>query len=133
MGVKLWIDNLKHHGFYIDESLEVDDRRKALRYLLTDLLADGQNLPIPSQTVRPWVPEPQLWGVDKIYMINLKRRPERRRRMEKIFEVLGVDATYWEATDGHKLPGEFIYELLPGYLDPFHKRPMKAGEIGCFL
>ncbi|EYB85115.1 hypothetical protein Y032_0304g1923 [Ancylostoma ceylanicum] len=133
MGVELWIDNLRHHGFYIEETLEVDARRRALRYLLADLVADGQNLPIPSQTVRPWVPEPQRWDVDKIYLINLKRRPERRARMEKIFEILGVDATYWEATDGQELPGDFIYELLPGYLDPFHKRPMKAGEIGCFL
>ncbi|BES98196.1 Glycosyltransferase family 25 (LPS biosynthesis protein) [Nesidiocoris tenuis] len=23
--------------------------------------------------------------------------------------------------------------LMPGYKDPFHKRPMKKGEIGCFL
>jgi collagen beta-1,O-galactosyltransferase len=22
---------------------------------------------------------------------------------------------------------------LPGYLDPYHKRPLKLGEIGCFL
>ncbi|KAK6746050.1 hypothetical protein RB195_012271 [Necator americanus] len=133
MGVELWIDNLKHHGFYIDESLEADARRRALRYLLADLVADDQNLPIPSQTVRPWVPEPHRWDVDKIYMINLNRRPERRAKMEKIFQILGVDATHWEATDGQDLPDNFVYELLPGYLDPFHNRPMKAGEIGCFL
>ncbi|KAF6202039.1 hypothetical protein GE061_004435, partial [Apolygus lucorum] len=24
-------------------------------------------------------------------------------------------------------------KLMPGYEDPFHKRPMKRGEIGCFL
>ncbi|XP_017304196.2 glycosyltransferase 25 family member-like [Diaphorina citri] len=23
--------------------------------------------------------------------------------------------------------------MLPGYADPYHKRPMKKGEIGCFL
>ncbi|KHJ75106.1 LPS glycosyltransferase, partial [Oesophagostomum dentatum] len=104
-----------------------------LRYLLADLVADGRNLPVPSQAVRPWVPEPRLWSVDKIYMINLKRRPERRARMEQIFEILGIDATYWEATDGQELPGDIIYEVLPGYMDPYHKRPIKAGEIGCFL
>uniref|UniRef100_T1I615 Glycosyl transferase family 25 domain-containing protein n=1 Tax=Rhodnius prolixus TaxID=13249 RepID=T1I615_RHOPR len=24
-------------------------------------------------------------------------------------------------------------KLMPGYKDPYHKRPMKLGEIGCFL
>ncbi|WKY02060.1 hypothetical protein Q1695_015797 [Nippostrongylus brasiliensis] len=133
MGIDLWIDNMKFHGFYIDETLEVYARRRTLRYLLADMIADGARLPTPSHTVRPWTPERELWSVDRIYMINLARRPERRRRMEKIFEILGVDTTYWEASDGKHLPNDYKYELLPGYMDPFHKRPMKAGEIGCFL
>ncbi|VDO36454.1 unnamed protein product [Haemonchus placei] len=103
------------------------------RYLLADIVADGGRLPLASKFVRPWTPEPQLWDVEKIYMINLKRRPERRARMERIFEILGVDATYWEATDGQNLPTNYQYRILPGYMDPYHKRPIKAGEIGCFL
>lgn len=133
MNIDLWIDNLKHHGLYIDEALEVDERRRAIRYMLADLVADGLHPPTPSHTVRPWAPDLQLWDVEKIYMINLKRRPERRARMEKIFSILGVDVTYWEATDGRNLPSDYQYHVLPGYLDPFHKRPIKAGEIGCFL
>ncbi|KJH41023.1 LPS glycosyltransferase [Dictyocaulus viviparus] len=133
MDIKLWIDNVKNHGFYIDGSLEVEEKRRTIRYMLADLIADGQRLPIPSHTVRPWTPDKQLWDVDKIYMINLKRRPERRAKMEKIFNILGVNATYWEATDGQNLPLDYHYRVLPGYLDPFHKRPIKAGEIGCFL
>ncbi|PIO56887.1 LPS glycosyltransferase, partial [Teladorsagia circumcincta] len=96
------------------------------------MVADGFRPPLASHSVRPWTPEPQLWDVDKIYMINLKRRPERRARMEKIFEILGVDATYWEATDGQNLPKDYPYQILPGYMDPFHKRPIKAGEIGIW-
>nr|CDJ96239.1 Glycosyl transferase domain containing protein [Haemonchus contortus] len=133
MQIDLWIDNLKRHGFYIDEALEVYDRRRIFRYLLADIVADGGRLPLASKFVRPWTPEPQLWDVEKIYMINLKRRPERRARMERIFEILGVDATYWEATDGQNLPTNYQYRILPGYMDPYHKRPIKAGEIGCFL
>lgn len=36
----------------------------------------------------------------KIFMINLKRRPERRRRMEYCFDELGLDVTTLEAVDG---------------------------------
>ncbi|KAK5980288.1 LPS glycosyltransferase [Trichostrongylus colubriformis] len=142
MQIGLWIDNLKLHGFYIDETLEVYDRRRKqhlyryttmpmdylqLRYLLADIVADGAPLPLASHSVRPWIPEPQLWEVEKIYMINLKRRPERRARMEKIFEILGVDATYWEATDGQNLPKEYKYEILPGYMDPIWQDVLKLG------
>ncbi|VDM58102.1 unnamed protein product [Angiostrongylus costaricensis] len=111
MDIELWIDNLKYYGLYIDEALELDARRRAIRYMLADLIADGLHLPIPSHT----------------------RRPERRAKMEKIFKVLGINATYWEATDGRNLSSEYPYRVLPGYLDPFHQRPIKTGEIGCFL
>ncbi|KAJ1361357.1 hypothetical protein KIN20_020580 [Parelaphostrongylus tenuis] len=133
MDIGLWIDNMNYYGLYIDETLEVVARRRAIRYALADLIADGVHLPIPSHTVRPWTSHLQLWDVEKIYMINLKRRPERKTRMEKIFNILGIDATHWEATDGQNLPAEYQYHILPGYIDPFHKRPIKTGEIGCFL
>lgn len=57
--------------------------------------------------------------------------------MHKIFELLGVEYSVFEATDGQKLdelPDELrSYRILDGYLDPITKRPMKNGEIGCFL
>lgn len=33
-------------------------------------------------------------------MINLERRPERRVKMERLFEVLGLDVEYFAAVDG---------------------------------
>uniref|UniRef100_A0A8R1IRZ5 Glycosyl transferase family 25 domain-containing protein n=1 Tax=Caenorhabditis japonica TaxID=281687 RepID=A0A8R1IRZ5_CAEJA len=57
--------------------------------------------------------------------------------MRKIFDLLGVEYTLLEATDGQKLdelPADLKdYRILDGYLDPITKRPMKKGEIGCFL
>lgn len=38
-----------------------------------------------------------------------------------------------EATDGKNLPKELAVKPLPGYEDPITKRPLKLGEIGCFL
>lgn len=39
-------------------------------------------------------------GLSEIYMINLKRRPERRRKMEALFEILGLNVEVYTAIDG---------------------------------
>ncbi|KAL7025625.1 hypothetical protein ACKWTF_013567 [Chironomus riparius] len=73
----------------------------------------------------------------EIFMINLKRRPERKLKMDLTLKELGIEYTHFEAVDGKKLTDEEIAAkgiiLMPEYEDPYHKRPMKLGEIGCFL
>lgn len=82
-------------------------------------------------------PEKTKLSFDEIYMINLERRTERREKMEKSFMELGLDYTYVAAIDGKTLTDEVLIQkgikLMPEYVDPYHKRPMTAGEIGCFL
>ncbi|XP_058460846.1 glycosyltransferase 25 family member isoform X2 [Malaya genurostris] len=72
-----------------------------------------------------------------IYMINLERRSERRKKMLNNFDELGLEVEYFPAVDGKKLTDDVLREIgvkfLPGYADPFHQRPMTMGEIGCFL
>ncbi|XP_067940750.1 glycosyltransferase 25 family member-like isoform X2 [Watersipora subatra] len=74
---------------------------------------------------------------DEVYMINLERRPDRRTMMELALAELGIEYKYFPAVDGRQLNSSYLDELgvkqLDGYLDPYHKRPMKMGEIGCFL
>lgn len=36
----------------------------------------------------------------QIYLINLKRRGDRRERMLRMLEVIGIDVTVTEAVDG---------------------------------
>lgn len=76
-------------------------------------------------------------NLDEIYVINLVRRPERHEYMKQVLETQGLSATFWPATDGKVLTPDGLDNLgfkpLPGYLDPYHKRPMTMGEIGCFL
>lgn len=76
-------------------------------------------------------------GFDRIFMINLLRRPERRLRMERSFKEIGLSVEHMPAIDGQKLTYDHLNEIgirfMPGYADPFHKRPMTMGEIGCFL
>lgn len=45
-------------------------------------------------------PEKDSLGMDQIYMINLLRRPERRRRMHRCFDELGLEAETIDAVDG---------------------------------
>lgn len=82
-------------------------------------------------------PEVDTMGFDRIFMINLLRRPERRIKMERSFKEIGLDVEYMAAIDGQKLSQEYLDEIgvkyLPGYADPFQNRPMTKGEIGCFL
>ena len=45
-------------------------------------------------------PEKNTLGVSNVYMINLIRRPERRRRMLSCFDELGIKAEIVDAVDG---------------------------------
>lgn len=82
-------------------------------------------------------PDVDMMGFDRIFMINLLRRPERRIKMERSFKEIGLDVEHVAAVDGQKLSQEYLEEIgvkyLPGYADPFQHRPMTKGEIGCFL
>lgn len=75
--------------------------------------------------------------LDKIVMINLKRRPDRLNKMESNFMEMGLQVELLEAVDGKELTETSIKEMgvqfLEGYADPYHNRPMTMGEIGCFL
>lgn len=55
--------------------------------------------------------------------------------MDLILRLLGIDYEVFEAVDGSNLAKADLDEIefLEGYEDPYHKRPMKKGEIGCFL
>lgn len=80
-------------------------------------------------------PEKDSMMFDKIYMINLKRRPDRRQRMQHCFDELGIEVETLDAVDGQTLNETFLKTLtfMRDFEDPYHKRPMKLGEIGCFL
>ncbi|KAG7277401.1 LOW QUALITY PROTEIN: hypothetical protein CRUP_033356 [Coryphaenoides rupestris] len=72
-----------------------------------------------------------------VFLINLRRRSDRRERMLSTLHVLGVDVTVTEAVDGKALNSSQIQamgiDMLPGYKDPYSDRVLTRGEIGCFL
>jgi collagen beta-1,O-galactosyltransferase len=77
----------------------------------------------------------------KAYVVNLKRRADRRARMERVLPATwDVQFTSdWDgpmdgqAIDPDDLPGFGLYQWeLPGD-NPWWSRPLKLGEIGCAI
>ncbi|KAF3858741.1 hypothetical protein F7725_011942 [Dissostichus mawsoni] len=91
----------------------------------------------PSRHIHTLPKEQGKMGFDEIFLINLKRRSDRRDRMLTSLSVLGINATLTEAVDGKALNSSQLQamgiDMLPGYKDPYSERVLTRGEIGCFL
>ena len=78
----------------------------------------------------------------KIYIINLKRRTDKKRAMQKRLDDLKLKIPYLkyefiEAVDGHVIDKEWLKQNdaapLISWRDPKIRRPLTRGEIGCML
>ncbi|KAG7456859.1 hypothetical protein MATL_G00240430 [Megalops atlanticus] len=124
---------LAFHPPHPDYSWTLDDIMVfafSARQAVEDPLEPSQYLHVP--------PKPQdKMGFDEIFLINLKRRQDRRQRMLRTIEALGIQATLTEAVDGKALNSSQLQalgiDMLPGYKDPYSDRVLTRGEIGCFL
>ncbi|XP_022832979.1 glycosyltransferase 25 family member [Spodoptera litura] len=140
-GITLHICNDDLYGFVPVPLEDNHDPKSDLEQLLnikTEAIGRGSPLPL-DPFLQDYVTYPELWkfGCNEIYMINLERRTERRELMELSFKELGMDVKHFKAVDGRQLDMNNLKDLgvtlMPNYEDPYHKRPMKAGEVGCFL
>ncbi|KAJ4925923.1 hypothetical protein JOQ06_008108 [Pogonophryne albipinna] len=90
-----------------------------------------------SKYVHMFQKQRDLMGFDEIYLINLRRRDDRRDRMLFSLNELEIDVKVVDAVDGNALNSSDIkilgVDLLPGYYDPFSGRTLTKGEVGCFL
>ncbi|XP_030636801.1 procollagen galactosyltransferase 1 [Chanos chanos] len=80
---------------------------------------------------------PDKMGFDEVFMINLIRRSDRRERMLRTLAEQEISCKVIAAVDGRAMNVSDIQalgiEMLPGYSDPYHGRPLTKGELGCFL
>ncbi|KAL3275915.1 hypothetical protein HHI36_020650 [Cryptolaemus montrouzieri] len=137
--IPLQVCNEEVFGF-ITTPLEKEDNinmdKEQLTSIKLEILTVEEGLNV-KDTMRKFVsiPSKDTLGFDRIFMINLLRRPERRRRMTKCFDELGLDVTVVDAVDGRELNESTLKSIsfMPDFVDPYHKRPMTLGEIGCFL
>ena len=117
-----------------------NELKQALIELEIESLVEGPPFPrspILESYIEPLFESSDRIQVDQIYVINLRRRPQRRERMEKSLQLLQLKYRLFEATDGRVLTQQYLDQhqirSLDGYVDPYHKRLITFGEIGCFL
>uniref|UniRef100_A0A9J8A0B4 procollagen galactosyltransferase n=1 Tax=Cyprinus carpio carpio TaxID=630221 RepID=A0A9J8A0B4_CYPCA len=97
-----------------------------------------RNPPVePSRYVPKPVKRPDKMDFDEVFMINLKRRVDRRERMLRALREQEIDCKIIAAVDGKAMNVSEIHamgiHMLPSYSDPYHGRPLTRGELGCFL
>ena len=138
--LSMYITNQEIWGYLMPsvESMDLNRFDQELIDLQLEATIEGAFFPLSKELIHLVdTPIKDKLGVDQVYIINLERRPERKEAMAKRMDILGIDATFWKAVDGKLINEEFLKEkgikFLPNYEDPYHKRPMTYGEIGCFL
>lgn len=128
-GIELNLLNTFDFGFLLEpkDSYEfLEDDIEAMRFLVLETLFYGPPgllySPFLNSTsfLTPKTLEPGN-QFDKVYLINLRRRPDRRRRMEWCLAVLGVNATLVEAVDGKTLTDAYVYDELGIHLMPEYR------------
>uniref|UniRef100_A0A8D3DNP2 Si:ch211-13f8.2 n=1 Tax=Scophthalmus maximus TaxID=52904 RepID=A0A8D3DNP2_SCOMX len=138
-GVQMYVCNRDRHGYLpvpLEQDQTLEEEQESFAHTLTEALIDYTME--PSQYVHTAPKDPGKMGFDEIFLINLKRRSDRRERMLSSLAVLGINASLTEAVDGkYALNSSQLQamgiDMLPGYKDPYSDRVLTRGEIGCFL
>ncbi|XP_077134903.1 procollagen galactosyltransferase 2 [Ranitomeya variabilis] len=138
-GIQMYICNKEHYGYLpvpLKPHQTLDDDIESFTHVLTDAMIDRPPLEI-SRYVHVPPKQPDKLGFDEVFMINLKRRQDRRVRMLRSLYELQIQAKTFDAVDGKALNESQIktlnIDVLPGYQDPYSGRTLTRGEIGCFL
>uniref|UniRef100_A0A8C2FXQ2 Collagen beta(1-O)galactosyltransferase 2 n=1 Tax=Cyprinus carpio TaxID=7962 RepID=A0A8C2FXQ2_CYPCA len=137
-GVQMYVCNREHYGFLpvpLKAQQSVEDEEESFTHTITEAMID-HNIK-PSEFLFTPRKSQDKMGFDEIFLINLKRRLDRRERMLNTMAVLGLEATLVDAVDGKALNTSHLQalgiEMMPGYKDPYSDRVLTRGEIGCFL
>ncbi|XP_077504632.1 procollagen galactosyltransferase 1-A-like isoform X3 [Amblyomma americanum] len=101
-GVEMFVSNKDQYGHILAPTESPAQEAEELLNLKLEVTVDGEPL-VVSPTLHSFVvpPEKDTLGFDQVYLINLERRPERRKRMEYCFEELGVAFKAMAAVDGN--------------------------------
>ncbi|KAL1022944.1 hypothetical protein UPYG_G00034560 [Umbra pygmaea] len=136
--VQMYVCNREHYGFLpvpLKPSQNVEDEKESFTHTIAEAMID-HNI-VPSEYLyNPQMPQDKI-GFDEIFLINLKRRVDRKQRMLSTMSSMGLQATLTDAVDGKALNSSQLQalgiEMIPGYKDPYSGRVLTRGEIGCFL
>lgn len=138
-GIQMHVCNKEHYGslpvpLKAEQTLE-EDVESFVHLLLERMIDDPPLEPTIHVSLPPR--NPDKMGFDEIFMVNLKRRKDRRDRMLRTLYEQDIDVKIADAVDGKALNTSHLkalhIEMLPGYHDPYSGRILTRGEIGCFL
>ncbi|XP_059494278.1 procollagen galactosyltransferase 1 isoform X2 [Stegostoma tigrinum] len=137
--VQMYVCNKERYGFInlpAKPEGTLEDDSLNFVHLMLDAMIDGPPM-YPSRFTHlpPKYPDKMIF--DEVFLINLKRRPDRRKRMLQALYEQEIDCKIMDAVDGSALNSSIIksmgINMLPGYYDPFSGRTLTKGEVGCFL
>lgn len=139
-GLPMYVVNYELYGFILAPLDPGDDFTKDIQQLInTKIMIINEYKDVDKIVVGRELehyityPEADTLSIDKIFMINLERRPERRLMMEQSFKELGLQVEHIAAVDGQTLTDTYLEDIevrfLPGYADPYHNRPMTLGKV----
>ncbi|KAI1886511.1 hypothetical protein AGOR_G00196500 [Albula goreensis] len=137
--VQMFLCNKENYGYLpvpLRSHSSLQDESDSFLHTLLEVMV--RNPPLePSSFVSVPPKQPDKMGFDEVFMINLQRRTDRRERMLRTLYEQEVTCKVIAAVDGRALNITQIQamgiEMLPGYSDPYHGRPITKGEMGCFL
>ncbi|XP_028394615.1 procollagen galactosyltransferase 1-like [Dendronephthya gigantea] len=137
--LKFYVLNKEDYGYLIEPmpgGTTLRDSQMKFQHIKLELIVDEIEM-AESAYVPVKYPVPDKAGFDEVFVINLARRPDRRKKMKLSLDLLGINGTFIDGYDGKRVSDEEIDNLgikvLDGYADPFHGRPVTKGEIGCFM
>ncbi|XP_033927849.1 procollagen galactosyltransferase 1 isoform X2 [Melopsittacus undulatus] len=137
--VQMFVCNQEVYGFLpvpLRSHSSLQDEAESFQHLLLEIMVKN---PPAEPSPHVWVPPkvPDKMGFDEVFLINLRRRSERRARMLRTLWEQEISCKLVEAVDGKAMNSSEVEALgirmLPGYRDPYHGRPLTKGELGCFL
>ncbi|XP_043940389.1 procollagen galactosyltransferase 1 isoform X2 [Protopterus annectens] len=137
--VQMYVCNKEIYGFLpvpLRSHATLQDEAESFLHVLLEVMVKYPPLE-PSSYISVSPKYPDKMGFDEVFMINLKRRTDRRERMLQTFYQQEIACKIVDAVDGRALNSSQIeamgIDMLPGYEDPYHGRPVTRGELGCFL
>uniref|UniRef100_A0A7N6ABW9 Glycosyl transferase family 25 domain-containing protein n=1 Tax=Anabas testudineus TaxID=64144 RepID=A0A7N6ABW9_ANATE len=135
--VQMYVCNREHYGFLpvpLKPQQNVEDESESFIHTITEALSEWTHT--FQLLYLNYLSLPDCF-TSRIFLINLKRRQDRRTRMLKSMASLGLRVTLMDAVDGKLLNTSQLHalgiEMMPGYKDPYSGRALTRGEIGCFL
>lgn len=137
--VQMYICNKEIYGYFpvpLRAHNSLQDEAESFLHSQLEATVKSTSLE-PSRYLSVPPKHPDKLEFDEVFMINLVRRADRRERMLRALYEQELACKLINAVDGKALNTSNIeamgIQMLPGYKDPYHGRPLSKGELGCFL